>query len=189
MKKNQMEKYIKFTLITLFLISSFKYSNTAACNAASITKADCTANTTCEWTATPCKGSDACKTAANHAAQATCVAALTGCTHATPQDGTPTCKTSAGVDCANGFTNADTCQKCQWDADLGTCAEKSQNSDIANCATVDTSDSTKCKTCNSGYTLSSDAKSCNKNTEDPANGNFGSCLKFSGLIALLSLLF
>ena len=183
-----MEKYIKFTLITLFLISSFKYSNTAACDASPITKNDCTANSTCEWTATPCKGSDACKTAANYAAQATCEAASTGCTYA-GSGSSATCKTANNDACANGFTSQDTCQKCQWDANLGTCAVKSQNSGIANCATVDTSDSTKCKTCNSGYTLSSDAKSCNKNTEDPANGNFGSCLKFSGLIALFSLLF
>ena len=155
-----MEKYIKYTLITLFLISSFKYSNTAACNTAGINKADCTANTTCQWTATPCKGSDACKTTANHAAQATCTAALTGCTY-TAADSTAnpavveSCKTSAGAACDNGFTNQATCQNCQWDDTLGTCAEKTSNP---------------------------------SNPNEPEE-DFGSSLKFSGLIALLSLLF
>lgn len=157
-----MEKYIKYTLITLFLISSFKYSNTAACNTAGINKADCTANTTCQWTATPCKGSDACKTTANHAAQATCTAAKTGCTYtAANADATPpveeSCKTST-ASCANGFTNKATCENCQWDDTLGTCAEKSSNP--------------------------------NSNGDpDGDDGDFGTSLKFSGLIALLSLLF
>ena len=160
-----MEKYIKFTLITLFLISSFKYSNTAACNAAGISKADCTANTTCQWTATPCKGSDACKTTANHAAQATCTAAKTGCTYtAANADATPaveeSCKTST-ADCANGFTNKATCENCQWDDTLGTCAEKSSNPN----------------------------SNGDPDGDDGDDGDFGTSLKFSGLIALLSLLF
>ena len=160
-----MEKYIKFTLITLFLISSFKYSNTAACNAAGISKADCTANTTCQWTATPCKGADACKTTANHAAQATCTAAKTGCTYtAANADATPaveeSCKTST-ADCANGFTNKATCENCQWDDTLGTCAEKSSNPN----------------------------SNGDPDGDDGDDGDFGTSLKFSGLIALLSLLF
>ena len=162
-----MEKYIKFTLITLFLISSFKYSNTAACNAAGISKADCTANTTCQWTATPCKGSDACKTTANHAAQATCTAATTGCTF-TAADSTAgtaaSCKTSAGAACDNGFTNQATCQNCQWDETLGTCAEKTSNP-------------------------SNPSNPSNSSKTDETEEDFGSSLKFSGLIALLSLLF
>ena len=160
-----MEKYIKFILITLFLISSFKYSNTAACNTAGINKADCTANTTCQWTATPCKGSDACKTTANHAAQATCTAAKTGCTYTAADDSVSpaveeSCKTSTAA-CANGFTNKVTCENCQWDDTLGTCAEKSSNPN------------------SNGET----------DGDDGDDGDFGTSLKFSGLIALLSLLF
>jgi len=162
-----MEKYIKFTLITLFLISSFKYSNTAACNAAGISKADCTANTTCQWTATPCKGSDACKTTANHAAQATCTTATTGCTFTAADNVAGTaasCKTSGGAVCDNGFTNQATCQNCQWDETLGTCAEKTSNP-------------------------SNPSNPSNSSKTDETEEDFGSSLKFSGLIALLSLLF
>ena len=162
-----MEKYIKFTLITLFLISSFKYSNTAACNAAGISKADCTANTTCQWTATPCKGSDACKTTANHAAQATCTTATTGCTFTAADNVAGTaasCKTSGGAVCDNGFTNQATCQNCQWDETLGTCAEKTSNP-------------------------SNPSNPSNSSKTDETEEDFGSSLKLSGLIALLSLLF
>ena len=157
-----MEKYIKFTLITLFLISSFKYSNTAACDASSITKNDCTANSTCEWTATPCKGSDACKTAANYAAQATCEAASTGCTYA-GSGSSATCKTANNDACANGFTSQDTCQKCQFTVTGGACSVKSSSSN------------------------NDSGKSSNSDSDD--DKDFGSCLKFSGLIGLLSLLF
>ena len=147
-----MEKYIKFTLITLFLISSFKYSNTAACNAAT-TQADCTGNTTCEWTATPsCKGATAC-TASTITDKTTCEAAKTGCTYTAADGSTPHACANSGTACTNGFTDKATCENCQWDTTQGTCKEKTGG------------------------------------TENPDDEDFGSSLKFSGLIALLSLLF
>ena len=148
-----MEKYIKFSLITLFLISSFKYTNTEACTKTGITENECKANTTCEWTAptSACKGVSACEATANQANQATCTATTTGCTYAT---GTPaTCKDSDDNACDIEFSDADTCQKCHWVTTEGKCSVKSSNPD-----------------------------------GDP-DEDFGSCLKFSSLIGLLSLLF
>ena len=144
-----MEKYIKFSLITLFLISSFKYINTEVCTKTDITETECKANSTCQWTAATaaCKGAAACA----NVAQANCGTTDTGCTFV---DADPdTCKTSAGVNCENGFTNQATCEKCHWETTPGKCSEKSSK------------------------------------TGDEPEGDFGSCLKFSGLIGLLSLLF
>lgn len=144
-----MEKYIKFTLITLLLISSFKYSNTAACNTAT-TKEDCTKNTSCEWeAATPsCKGGTAC-TASKITDKNGCEAEDTGCEFAA---GPPATCTKDSAACNNGFSDKTTCEKCQWDTTSGTCKDKSAGT-------------------------------------DPDEEDFGSCLKFSGLIALLLLLF
>lgn len=148
-----MEKCIKFSLITLFLISSFKYTYTKACTEQAITKDECTANTTCQWTATgTCAGATACTSKTE---ESSCKSTSTGCTYTaavtTPTPAAATCKAN-GADCANGFTDENTCQKCQFTATGGTCSVK-------------TSDPTEPK------------------------GDFGSCLKFSGLIGLLSLLF
>ena len=150
-----MEKCIKFSLITLFLISSFKYTYTKACTEEKISEADCTANTTCQWTATPasCSGATACTSKTD---EANCTKTETGCTFT---EGSrlrnlataPTC-TANGAACNNGFTDKDTCEKCQFTAAGGTCSVKTSNP-----------------------------------TE--TKGDFGSCLKFSGLIGLLSLLF
>lgn len=149
-----MEKYIKFSLITLFLISSFKYTYTKACTEQDITKDECTANTTCQWAATgTCAGATACTSIT---VEATCTNTATGCTF-TPASsnrrnlGEATCMTG-NTACDNNFSNKDTCEKCQFTATGGTCSVK-------------TSDPTETK------------------------GDFGSCLKFSGLISLLSLLF
>ena len=150
-----MEKCIKFSLITLFLISSFKYTYTKACTEEGITKDECTANTTCQWKATgTCAGATACTSIT---AEDTCTSTKTGCTFTAATGdrlrnlAAATCKAS-GTDCANGFTNQATCENCQFTATGGTCSVK-------------TSNPTETK-------------------ED-----FGSCLKFSGLIGLLSLLF
>lgn len=151
--KIKMEKYIKFSLITLFLISSFKYTYTKACTEQAITKEECTANTTCQWAATgTCAGASACTSLTT---ESTCTTTSTGCAYTAagqdPQANPATCK--AGNDaCNNNFSNKDTCEKCQFTATGGTCSVK-------------TSNPTETK-------------------ED-----FGSCLKFSGLIGLLSLLF
>jgi hypothetical protein len=153
--KIKMEKCIKFSLITLFLISSFKYTYTKACTEEKISEADCKANTTCQWTPSTtgtCAGAAACTSIT---AQSTCTTTKTGCTFTpavtTPSPADATCK--AGSDaCVNGFTDQDTCENCQFTPSGGTCSVK-------------TSNPTETK-------------------ED-----FGSCLKFSGLIGLLSLLF
>ena len=152
-----MEKCIKFSLITLFLISSFKYTYTKACTEKDITKDECTANTTCQWTATPasCAGATACTSKTEEEA---CTQTETGCkfTAATTDRRNlataATCKTTGDVACDNGFTDKDTCEKCQFTAAGGTCSVKTSN-------------------------------------PDETKGDFGSCLKFSGLIGLLSLLF
>ena len=150
-----MEKYIKFSLITLFLISSFKYTYTKACTEQAITKDECTTNTTCQWTPSTtgtCAGADACTSKTD---ESTCTNTKTGCTF-TPASrlrnlGEATCLTGS-TPCANGFTDKDTCENCQFTPSGGTCSVK-------------TSNPTETK-------------------ED-----FGSCLKFSSLIGLLSLLF
>lgn len=150
-----MEKYIKFSLITLFLISSFKYTYTKACTEEKISEADCTANTTCQWTATPasCSGATACTSKTD---EDSCTKTATGCTFAPGSRlrnlATAATCTADGAACANGFTDKDTCEKCQFTAAGGTCSVKTSNP-----------------------------------TE--TKGDFGSCLKFSGLIGLLSLLF
>ena len=149
-----MEKYFKFSLITLFLISSFKYTYAKACTEKDITKEECTANTTCQWTDKPasCSGGSACTSIT---VETTCKNTDTGCTYDAGSRlrnlDDATCKAS-GTDCANGFTDQATCENCQFTAAGGTCSVK-------------TSNPTETK-------------------ED-----FGSCLKFSGLIGLLSLLF
>ena len=152
-----MEKWIKFSLITLFLISSFKYTYTKACTEEKISEADCTANTTCQWTATPasCSGGTACTSKTD---EANCIKTETGCsfTDAVKDNSgtitTPASCKASGADCANGFTDKDTCEKCQFTAAGGKCSVKTSN-------------------------------------PDETKGDFGSCLKFSGLIGLLSLLF
>lgn len=153
-----MEKCIKFSLITLFLISSFKYTYTKACTEEKISEEDCKANTTCQWTATPasCSGATACTSKTDD--EDTCTETATGCTFTDAVKDTSgaittpaSCKAN-GADCANGFTDENTCQKCQFTAAGGTCSVKTSNP-----------------------------------TE--TKGDFGSCLKFSGLIGLLSLLF
>lgn len=148
-----MEKCIKFSLITLFLISSFKYTYAKACTEQAITKEECTANTTCQWTDKPasCSGGSACTSIT---VETTCKNTDTGCTYdagSRLRNLVATC-TANGAACNNGFTDQATCQKCQFTAAGGTCSVK-------------TSNPTETK-------------------ED-----FGSCLKFSGLIGLLSLLF
>lgn len=149
-----MEKCIKFSLITLFLISSFKYTYTKACTEEKISEEDCKANTTCQWTATPasCSGATACTSKTD---EANCTKTETGCTF-TPASrlrnlAAATCK-NGETPCDNGFTNQATCEKCQFTAAGGTCSVKTSN-------------------------------------PDETKGDFGSCLKFSGLIGLLSLLF
>ena len=159
------------------------------CDKAEITKNECTGNETCAWTATKvCSGADAC---AAKTKESECTAEATGCTYAA---GPPaTCKVGETEnDCDNGFTNEDTCKKCQWvdSTTKGTCAVKP--AEIANCATVDTADSTKCKTCKDGYTLSSDAKKCEKSTSDPdsnPNSDSSFVLKVTSIIGLLLFLF
>ena len=72
-----MEKYIQFSLIALFLISSFKYTNTEECTKSGISETDCKANKTCQWTATgTCAGADACKSKTEETA---CTDTSTGC--------------------------------------------------------------------------------------------------------------
>lgn len=153
-----MEKCIKFSLITLFLISSFKYTYTKACTEQEISEADCKANTTCQWTATgTCAGATACESIT---VEDTCTNTKTGCTY-TPASsserrnlGEATCLAS-GTACANGFTDKDTCENCQFTATGGTCSVKTSN----------------------------------PTNPTETKEDFGSCLKFSGLIGLLSLLF
>ncbi len=168
-KKMKINVFIFFTLIILII--------SEPCDKTGITKAECTGNTTCTWTATKvCSGASACESVE---AQATCTTTNTGCTYAA---GPPaTCKVS-DTPCDNGFTDKNTCEKCQWvdSTTKGTCAVKP--GEIANCATVDTADSTKCKTCKDGYTLSSDAKKCDK-----TDSSF--VLKVTSIIGLLLFLF
>ena len=157
-----MEKYIKFSLITLFLISSFKYTNTEECTKSGISETDCKANNTCQWTATgTCAGADACKSKTE---QTACTDTSTGCkyTAAVDADNPATCL-AGSTPCDNGFTNADTCQKCQFTVTGGACSVKSSSSN------------------------NDSGKSSNSDSDD--DKDFGSCLKFSGLIGLLSLLF
>ena len=164
--------FIFFTLIILII--------SEPCDKTSITKAECTGNTTCAWTATKvCSGASACESKTE---EAECTAEETGCTFTA--GATPTCQDSTPTDCVNGFTDEDTCEKCQWvDSDSeGTCAVKP--AEIANCATVYTTDSTKCKTCKDGYTLSSDAKKCDK-----TDSNSSFVLKVTSFIGLLLFLF
>ena len=175
-KKMKINVFIFFTLIILII--------SEPCDKTSITKAECTGNTTCAWTATKvCSGATACE-AKNKESE--CTAESTGCTYngnANPA----TCVVSGGsTACNNGFTNKDTCEKCQWvdSTTAGTCAVKP--AEIANCATVDTADSTKCKTCKDGYTLSSDAKKCDK-TDSGSDSSF--VLKVTSFIGLLLFLF
>ena len=125
-KKMKINVFIFFTLIILII--------SEPCDKTSITKAECTGNTTCAWTATKvCSGATACE-AKNKESE--CTAESTGCTYngnANPA----TCVVSGGsTACNNGFTNKDTCEKCQWvdSTTAGTCAVKP--AEIANCATV-----------------------------------------------------
>ena len=178
-KKMKINVFIFFTLIILII--------SEPCDKTSITKAECTGNTTCAWTATKvCSGATACE-AKNKEDE--CTKLATGCTY-TPGT-TPTCLDSTPTACDNGFTDKDTCEKCQWvdSTTAGTCAVKP--AEIANCATVDTADSTKCKTCKDGYTLSSDAKKCEKTDSgsDSPNSNSSFVLKVTSIIGLLLFLF
>ena len=125
-----MEKCIKFSLITLFLISSFKYTYTKACTEEKISEEDCKANTTCQWTATPasCSGATACTSKTD---EANCTKTETGCTF-TPASrlrnlAAATCK-NGETPCDNGFTNQATCEKCQFTAAGGTCSVKTSKS-------------------------------------------------------------
>ena len=172
--------FIFFTLIILIISEE--------CDKEDITQAECTGNTTCAWTATKvCSGASACESKTE---EAECTAEETGCTFTA--GATPTCLDGSSKACENGFTNKDTCEKCQWvdSTTAGTCAVKP--AEIANCATVDTADSTKCKTCKDGYTLSSDAKKCEKSTSDPdsnPNSDSSFVLKVTSIIGLLLFLF
>lgn len=159
-----MEKYIQFSLIALFLISSFKYTNTEECTKSGISETDCKANKTCQWTATgTCAGADACKSKTEETA---CTDTSTGCKYTAagtdPTTNPATCL-AGSTPCANGFTDADTCQKCQFTATGGACSVKSSSSN---------NDSGK-----------------SSNSDSNGDEDFSSCLKFSGLIGLLSLLF
>ena len=175
--------FIFFTLIILII--------SVPCDKADITQAECTGNATCAWTPKKvCSGSSTCDAVD---AEGTCKTTKTGCTHAT---GTPaTCKVSNTENvCDNGFTDKSTCEDCQWvdSKTAGTCAVAVQTAEIANCATVDTADSTKCKTCKDGYTLSSDAKKCENSTSNPdsnPNSNSSFVLKVTSIIGLLLFLF
>lgn len=171
--------FIFFTLIILII--------SVPCDKADITKDECTGNATCAWTATKvCSGASACEAKTK---ETECTATLTGCTYTAGT--TPTCLDSSSNACENGFTNEDTCKKCQWvdSKTKGTCAVKP--AEIANCATVDTTDSTKCKTCKDGYTLSSDAKKCESTSNPDSNPNSDSSfvLKVTSIIGLLLFLF
>ena len=165
--------FIFFTLIILII--------SVPCDKADITKNECTGNETCAWTATKeCSGGSGCASKT----EAQCPNTDSGCTYAA---GPPaTCLDGSSNPCNNGFTDQNTCQKCQWvdSTTAGTCAVKP--AEIANCATVDTADSTKCKTCKDGYTLSSDAKKCEK-TDSGSDSSF--VLKVTSFIGLLLFLF
>ena len=148
-----MEKYIKFSLIILFLISSFKHTYTKACTEQDITKDECKANSTCQWAAKgTCAGATACTSLTD---ESSCTSTSTGCKYTaavTGENATPhTCKNGENA-CANNFNDKNTCETCQFTETGGTCSVKTSN------------------------------------PEQP-KGDFGSCLKFSGLIGLLSLLF
>ena len=167
--------FIFFTLIILII--------SVPCDKAEITKNECTGNETCAWTATKvCSGATACEAKTK---ESDCTETSTGCTYDGSATPSATCKVST-TPCDNGFTNKDTCEKCQWvdSTTKGTCAVKP--AEIANCATVDTADSTKCKTCKDGYTLSSDAKKCDK-TDSGSDSSF--VLKVTSIIGLLLFLF
>ena len=172
-KKMKINVFIFFTLIILII--------SAPCDTSGITKNDCTGNETCAWTPTKeCSGGSGCASKT----EAQCPDTNSGCTYAA---GPPaTCLDGSSNPCNNGFTDQNTCQKCQWvdSTTAGTCAVKP--AEIANCATVDTTDSTKCKTCKDGYTLSSDAKKCDK-TDSGSDSSF--VLKVTSIIGLLLFLF
>lgn len=175
-KKMKINVFIFFTLIILII--------SEACDKASITKAECTGNTTCAWTAKKvCSGASACELVD---VEATCKNTNTGCAFTAAAGATPAACANSGTPCNNGFTNENTCIKCQWvdSTTEGTCAVKP--AEIANCATVDTADSTKCKTCKDGYTLSSDGKKCDK-TDSGSDSSF--VLKVTSIIGLLLFLF
>ena len=183
-KKMKINVFIFFTLIILII--------SEACDKASITKAECTGNTTCAWTPKKvCSGSATCEAVE---AEGTCTNTKTGCTHDGNADPS-TCKVTGTENaCVNGFTDKTTCEDCQWvdSTTAGTCAVAVKPAEIANCATVDTSDSTKCKTCKDGYTLSSDAKKCENSTSDPdsnPNSDSSFVLKVTSIIGLLLFLF
>ena len=172
--------FIFFTLIILII--------SAPCDTSGISKSDCTGNATCAWTPTKvCSGSSTCEAVK---VEGTCKTTKTGCTYAD----TPTCVDGDSKNCENGFTDKTTCEDCQWvdSTTAGTCAVAVKPAEIANCATVDTADSTKCKTCEDGYTLSSDAKKCEKSTSDPdsnPNSDSSFVLKVTSIIGLLLFLF
>ena len=173
--------FIFFTLIILII--------SEPCDKESITQAECTGNTSCAWTATKvCSGATACESVD---VEATCTSTNTGCTFVAADGETPASCANSGTPCNNGFTNENTCVKCQWvdSTTAGTCAVKP--AEIANCATVDTTDSTKCKTCKDGYTLSSDAKKCESTSNPDSNPNSDSSfvLKVTSIIGLLLFLF
>ena len=174
--------FIFFTLIILII--------SVPCDKTGITKDECTGNETCAWTATKeCSGGSGCASKT----EAQCPDTASGCTY----DGTAnpaTCVDGSSNPCNNGFTDQNTCQKCQWvdSKTAGTCAVAVKPAEIANCATVDTTDSTKCKTCKDGYTLSSDAKKCEKTdsgSDSNPNSNSSFVLKVTSIIGLLLFLF
>ena len=173
-KKMKINVFIFFTLIILII--------SEPCDKESITKAECTGNTTCAWTAKKvCSGASACEAKTK---EAECTAEKTGCQFTAATTSAAAACAASGTPCANGFTDKDTCEKCQWvdSTTAGTCAVKP--AEIANCATVYTTDSTKCKTCKDGYTLSSDAKKCDK-----TDSNSSFVLKVTSIIGLLLFLF
>ena len=176
--------FIFFTLIILII--------SAPCDTSGISKSDCTGNATCAWTPKKvCSGSATCEAVD---VEGTCTNTKTGCTH---DETAATCKvTNSENACDNGFTDKTTCEDCQWvdSSTAGTCAVAVNPAEIANCATVDTTDSTKCKTCKDGYTLSTDAKKCEKTdsgSDSNANSNSNSSfvLKVTSIIGLLLFLF
>ena len=187
-KKMKINVFIFFTLIILII--------SAPCDTSGISKSDCTGNATCAWTPKKvCSGSATCEAVD---VEGTCKTTKTGCTHDSTATPSATCKDSTPADCVNGFTDKTTCEDCQWvdSSTAGTCAVAVKPAEIANCATVDTTDSTKCKTCEDGYNLSSDAKKCEKtdsNSDSNANSNSNSnssfVLKVTSIIGILLFLF
>ena len=63
-----------------------------------------------------------------------------------------TCLDTQNKACKHNLRTEDDCENYKWDISLGSCIEKI----IENCSIIDSSDSTKYKTCENGYTLSSD---------------------------------